>query len=78
MDKLTQQIRILNTIYSDMDKNYSTLCQMFGRHSGIKQKFVVSEQILLQGFLLVQDKIEFVETKRKFNRIIKKIRAKNV
>jgi hypothetical protein len=78
MDKLTQQIRILNTIYSEMDKNYSILRKMFGRHSGIKQKFVVSEQILLQGFLLVQDKIEFVETKRKFNRIIKKIRAKNV
>ena len=78
MDKLTQQIRILNTIYSDMDKNYSTLRQMFANHSGIKQKFVLSEQILLQGFLLIQDKIEFVETKRKFNRIIKKIRAKNV
>jgi hypothetical protein len=78
MDKLTQQIRILNTIYSDMDKNYSTLKSMFKNHSGIKQKFILSEQILLQGFLLLQDKIEFVETKRKFNRIIKKIRAKNV
>jgi methanogenic corrinoid protein MtbC1 len=71
MDKLTAQIKQLNIIYRNMTENYSILKKTYRNHSSIKQKFVLSEEIFLQGLMLIHDKIEAAETKREFTRIIK-------
>jgi hypothetical protein len=74
MNNLTQKIRILNEIYHSMKKNYNTLHKMFHNHSTIKQKFILSEEILMQGYMLIKDKLEDSETHREFNKIIKGIK----
>lgn len=74
MNNLTQKIQKLNEVYHSMKKNYSTLKKMFNNHSTIKQKFILSEEILMQGYMLIKDKIETTETHREFNKIIKGIK----
>ena len=74
MDKLTKQIFILNKIYSSMRKHYQTLGKMFNKDSNIKQKFILSEQILNQAYMTIKDKIEIQETNNQFNQIIKNIK----
>ena len=77
MDKLTQKIKKLNDIYYSMKKNYDTLKKMFHNHSSIKQKVILSEEILNQCYMLIMDKLETTETHRQFNKIIKNIKEKN-
>ena len=74
MNNLTQKIQRLNEVYHSMKKNYNILKKMFHNHSTIKQKFVLSEEILMQGYMLIKDKFEETETHREFNKIIKGIK----
>jgi hypothetical protein len=74
MNNLTQKIKRLNEIYHSMKRNYTILKKMFHNHSTIKQKFLISEEILMQGYMLITEKIEETETKRNFNKIIKGIK----
>lgn len=76
MSKLTTKIQKLNEVYHTMKKEYTALKKMFKNHSTIKQKFILSEEILMQGYMLVKEKIEETESHREFNRIIKNIRKK--
>lgn len=71
---LIKQIKQLNEIYHIMNKQFSLLKKMFKNHSTIKQKVILSEQILHQAYALIVDKTEEVETNREFNRIIKSIK----
>jgi hypothetical protein len=34
---------------------------MFHNHSSVKQKFILSEEILMQGYMLIKDKFEETE-----------------
>jgi hypothetical protein len=74
MDNLTQKIKKLNEIYHSMKKNYILLQKMFHNHSTIQQKFILSEEILMQAYMLINDKFEKTETHKEFNRIIKGIK----
>lgn len=74
MDKLTQKIQKLNEIYHTMQKNYSTLKKMFRNHSSVNHKFVISEELLMEGYMLIKDKLETTETHKEFNRIIRGIK----
>ena len=74
MNNLIKQIKRLNEIYHIMNKQYSLLKKMFKNHSSIKQKVILSEQILHQAYSLIVDKTEEVETNREFNKIIKGIK----
>ena len=76
MDKFTKQIQQLNQIYDIMNRQYDLLKKMFHNHSGIKQKIILSEQILMQAFILIVEKNETKATNREFNRIIKDIKEK--
>ena len=68
------KIKQLNKIYADMKKNYESLDVMFKNHSSIKQKFILSQELIMQGYMLINDKLESVENKRQFNKIIKDIK----
>jgi hypothetical protein len=57
-----------------MKKNYDILKKMFKNHSNIKQKIILSEELLMQGYMLIKDKLEDSETHREFNRIVKGIK----
>lgn len=74
MSNLIKQIKQLNEIYHVMNRQYALLKKMFKNHSTIKQKIILSEQILHQGYSLIVEKTEEVETNREFNRIIKGIK----
>ena len=74
MSNLIKQIQKLNGIYNTMNSNYSLLKKIFKNHSTIKQKIILSEQILHQAFGLIVDKTETIETNREFNKIIKGIK----
>lgn len=67
-------IQKINEIYHIMNKQYFLLKKMFKNHSGVKQKIILSEQILHQGFMLIVDKTQEIETNREFNKIIKDIK----
>jgi ABC-type Na+ transport system ATPase subunit NatA len=71
---LIKQIKQINEIYHIMNRQYSLLKKMFKNHSTIKQKVILSEQILHQGYMLIVEKTEEVETNRTFNKIIKDIK----
>jgi len=73
-DKLVEKIKKLNEIYQSMRDNYSALKKMFKNHSSIKQKIILSEEILMQVYGLIGEKLEEVETKREFNKIMKGIK----
>jgi hypothetical protein len=74
MNNLTQKILKLNEVYHSMKKNFDILKKMFRNHSTIKQKFILSEEILMQSYMLIKDKLETTETHREFNKIIKGIK----
>ena len=74
MNKLMKQIQKLNEIYHIMNRQYNLLKKMFNNHSGIKQKVILSEQILHQAYSLIVEKTQEVETNREFNKIIKNIK----
>jgi len=74
MNNLIKQIQKMNEIYHIMNNQYSLLKKMFKNHSSIKQKIVLSEQILQQAYMLIVDKTEEVEVNREFNKIIKGIK----
>ena len=76
MDKITKQIQQLNSVFHSMKKNYDILNKMFSNHSTIKQKFILSEEILMQGYMLIGEKLEEVETRKEFAKIIKGIKEK--
>jgi len=76
MNNITKQIQRLNEIYHIMNKNYSLLKKIFKNHSTIKQKVILSEQILQQAYSLIVSKTEEIEINREFNKIIKNIREK--
>lgn len=76
MDRLIKQIKQLNEVYHIMNRQYALLKKMFKNHSTIKQKVILSEQILHQAYTLIVEKTEEVETNREFNRIIKNIKEK--
>jgi glyceraldehyde-3-phosphate dehydrogenase/erythrose-4-phosphate dehydrogenase len=74
MNNLIKQIKTLNEIYNTMNRQYAILKKMFKNHSNIKQKIILSEQILHQAYSSIVEKTETVETNREFNRIIKGIK----
>jgi len=76
MNNITKQIQRLNEIYHIMNKNYSLLKKIFKNHSTIKQKVILSEQVLQQAYSLIVSKTEEIEINREFNKIIKNIREK--
>lgn len=76
MNKLIKQIQKFNEVYHIMNRQYSLLKKMFKNHSTIKQKVILSEQILQQAYMMIVDKTEEIETNRTFNKIIKEIRDK--
>ena len=45
MDKLTNQIKILNRVYQDMKRSFDTLEKLFKKNSTIQQKIVLAEQM---------------------------------
>jgi hypothetical protein len=69
-----KHIQKLNGIYTLMNKNYDSLKKMFSNHSSIKQKIILSEEILNQAFMLIVDKTETAEIRREFNKIIETIK----
>ena len=70
----TKTIQKVNEIYHIMKKQYDSLKKTFKNHSNIKQKIILSEEILNQAFMLIVSKTEEVEVNREFNRIIKSIK----
>lgn len=64
----------MNEIYHIMNRQYALLKKMFKNHSSIKQKIILSEQILQQAYMLIVEKTETVETTREFNKIVKGIK----
>lgn len=74
MNNLTQKIKQLNEVYHSMKKNYNILKKMFRNHSTIKQKFILSEEILMQGYMLITEKFEKTEIHREFNKIIRGVK----
>ena len=74
MNNLIKQIQKLNEVYHTMNRQYSILKKMFKNHSTIKQKVILSEQILQQAYMLIVDKTQEVEVNKEFNRIIKGIK----
>ena len=74
MDKLIQQIKLLNEIYYSFKKNFNMLKKMFKNHSIIKQKIILAEGMTGQIYMTILRKIEEVETRKEFNRIIKDIK----
>jgi len=71
---IIKQIQKLNEAYHIMNKQYNLLKKMFKNHSTIKQKVILSEQILQQAYSLIIEKTENIEINREFNRIIKSIK----
>ena len=76
MNNLIKKFTVLNEVYKSMKKNYDTLEKMFANHSSIKQKVILSEQILDQAYILIKEGFEETEERRQFNRIIKDIKKK--
>ena len=48
--------------------------KMFRNHSTILQKIKLSEEILMQAFMLISEKTEETEIRREFNKIIKGVK----
>jgi len=74
MNYLIKHINKLNNLYHSFKKNYADLKKMFRNHSCILQKIKLSEEILMQAYMLISDKTEEAESKREFNKIIKSIK----
>lgn len=68
---LIKSIQKLNELYHTFKRSYDSLKKIVRNHSTIKQKLVLSEQFLNQGYMLIKEELETTEQKREFNRIIK-------
>jgi predicted HAD superfamily hydrolase len=71
---ILMHIKKLNELYHSFKRNYDTLKKMFKNHSTIRQKIILSEQILGQAYMLIKDELETTEQKREFNKIIRGIK----
>jgi predicted HAD superfamily hydrolase len=71
---LIKSITKLNELYHSFRRSYNTLKKIVRNHSTIKQKIVLSEQILDQAYLLIKENLETNEQRREFNKIIKGIK----
>lgn len=74
MNNLIKHINKLNNLYRSFEKNYKTMKEMFKNHSCILQKIRLSEEILMQSFMLIAEKTEETEQKREFFKIIKNLK----
>lgn len=74
MNRLTEQIKILNRIYKDMTISFKILKTMFCKDSNIHQKCTLTEAMLNQIYMAIMEKIEETETNKQFLNIIKKIK----
>lgn len=73
---LIKSIVKLNELYHTFRKSYDSLSKIVKNHSTIKQKIMLSEQILNQAYLLIKEELETNEQRRTFNKIIKDIKEK--
>jgi ABC-type transport system involved in Fe-S cluster assembly fused permease/ATPase subunit len=73
MDKRVQQLKILNEVYRDMRKNFTTLKKMFDKDSNIKQKTILAERMTEQIYMSIMQKLESEEIYSEFNKIVKDI-----
>lgn len=71
---LIKSIVKLNELYHTFRKSYDSLSKIVKNHSSIKQKIILSEQILNQAYLLIKEELEGTEQRREFNKIIKDIK----
>ena len=71
---LIKSIVKLNELYHTFRKSYDSLSKIVKNHSTIKQKIILSEQILGQAYLLIKEELETNEQRRTFNKIIKDIK----
>jgi hypothetical protein len=71
MDKLTQLIKTLNTVYKDMNKSFDTLEKVFKKDSIINQKIVLAEQMVNDIYRSIYNKIESDTINTEFLNIIK-------
>ena len=72
----TNTIKKLNEIYHIMNKNYTILKKIFHNHNQIRDTIILSENFLQQTYGLILEKLEEVESKRQFNKIVKGIKEK--
>ena len=73
MNKRVQQLKILNEVYRDMRKNFTTLKKMFDKDSNIKQKTILAERMTEQIYMSIMQKLESEEIYSEFNKIVKDI-----
>jgi ABC-type Na+ transport system ATPase subunit NatA len=71
---LIKSIQKLNELYNTFKRSYDILKKIVKNHSTIKQKIILSEQILNQAYMLIKDELETTEQRREFNKIIKNIK----
>ena len=71
---LIKSIIKLNELYHGFRRSFNALKKIVKNHSTIKQKIILSEQILDQAYLLIKDELESTEQKREFNHIIRRIK----
>ena len=71
---LIKSIQKLNELYHSFKRSYDSLKKIVRNHSTIKQKIILSEQILNQAYMLIKDELETTEQRREFNKIIKEIK----
>jgi hypothetical protein len=57
-----------------MKHNFETLKKMFRDNSGIKQKIILSEQMMNQVYMSIMQKIESEEINSEFLKIIRGIK----
>ena len=74
MDKLTQQIKILNRVYQDMKKCFDTLEKLFKKNSTIYQKIVLTEEMANEIYKSIYNKIESDTINEQFINIVKGIK----
>ena len=71
---LIKSIIKLNELYHAFRRSYDALKKIVRNHSTIKQKIILSEQILDQAYLLIKENLETTEQRKEFNKIIKDIK----
>ena len=71
---LIKSITKLNELYHSFRRSFTVLKKITKNHSTIKQKIILSEQILDQAYLLIKENLETNEQRREFNKIIKRIK----
>lgn len=71
---LIKSIQKLNELYHTFRRSYDNLKKIVKNHSTIKQKIILSQQILDQAYMLIKDELETTEQRREFNNIVKSIK----